>query len=348
MNLNEEPAIIGMANALDLDVVQPVEAIKQFCRDKVRRFLRRTSQLSNIEELQRLVCKRLNLTVHEIRGEEDIPRLAEYFRSEGEIAAAAAVATQLRPDTFGMLVQLFHRAKNGRAKFVTFIDCRGEKAARRVWTIWHEIAHCLTAKDQLALPLRRTTVETIEKDPVEKLTDIIAADFAFYEPLFRPVLDSEVGHRGRVTFRVAERVRDRFNPEASFASTLNACIAKAPAPIILLEAGLALKKGEQRLVQTGVASIADFQPSLRVLSSIPNEVARELLPHIHKQMRVPLDSVIARVHASDMATILTGGAADESLRNWTTSTGGGLPDVAVSIEARKFGDRVVAILTLAA
>ena len=348
MNLNAEPKIISMANALDLDVEQPVTAIMEFCRDKVHRFLRRAGRIANVEELQRVVCKRLNLTVHEIRSAEDIEKLAEQYRADDEIAIFAAVKTQLRPDTFGMLMQFHRPSANGRARFVAFIDCRGEKAHRRVWTLWHEIAHCLTAKDQLALPLRRTTADIIEKDPVEKLTDIIAADFAFYEPLFRPILDAEFGKSGRLTFKVVERVRNRFNPEASFDSTLNACVAKAPAPIILLEAGLALKKHEQKLVEAGAASISDFSPSLRVLKSIPNEVARTELPHVPKQMRIPLDSVIARIHAGENGAILEAGMAEESLGNWTTSTGSGLPDVPVTVQARKVGDRVVAIIALAA
>lgn len=188
----------------------------------------------------------------------------------------------------------------------------------------------------------------IEKDPVEKLTDIIAGDFAFYEPLFRPVLDSELHKAGRLTFRVVERVRSRFNPEASFVSTLNACVAKSPLPVILVEAGLGLKRSEQRMIQNGAASPKDFVPSLRVLRSIPNDTARRSLPHVPKQIRVPEESIIARVYGSNLQSIADGGSAEENLRTWTTSSGGGLPALAVAVEARRFGDRVVALIALAA
>ena len=348
MNLNTEPKIISMANALDLNVDRPVEAIMEYCRARVAKFLRRVGRIANVIELQRVVCALLNLTVHEIWSDEYITRFACQYQSENEIAACAFIKTQLRPDTFGMLVQLERRTAKGERRFVAFIDCRGDKCLRRVFTLWHEIAHCLTAKDQLALPLRRTTAEMIEKDPVERLTDIVAGEFAFYEPLFRPILNAEFGQTGRLTFRVVERVRARFNPDASFLSTLNACVAKSPSPIILIEAGLTLRRSEQRLIDSGAASPGDFAPSLRVLRCAPNEAARSTLPHVPKQWRVPSQSIIARIHASDVETIFEGSAADENLSMWTTSAGGGLPNVEVAVEARKYGDKVVALIAIAA
>lgn len=347
--LNDEPAIISMANELNLDASQPADAIKAYCREKVQRYVRRVARLTNIEALQQVVCKKLNLIVHEIWEDDDIARLAKEYKDAGEFVVAGLVATQMKPNTFGMLTSLEARTKNDRTRFVTFIDCRGDKEARRVWTIWHEIAHCLTAKEQMALPLRRTTtVETIEKDPVERLTDAIAADFAFYPPLFQPVLDAEYKLTRRLSFRVVERVRSRFNPDASFDSTLRACVNKTPVPLILLEAALTLKKDEQRLVDAGAAARSDFVPSLRVLRSLPNELGKVHLPHIPKQWRVPQQSVIARVHADDASTILDGSLAEENMNLWTTSTGSRLPDCAVHVEARKIGGRVIVILELAA
>lgn len=347
--LNDEPAIISMANELNLDATVPADSIMAYCRDKVHRYVRRAARLTNIEALQKIVCKKLNLTVHEIRSDNDIARLAKEYKDAGEFGVAGLVATQMKPNTFGMLTSLEARTKNGRTRFVTFIDCRGEKAARRVWTIWHEIAHCLTAKDQMALPLRRTTtVETIEKDPVEKLTDAIAAVFAFYPPLFQPVLDAEYNAVGRLSFRVVERVRSRFNPDASFDSTLRACVNNTSAPLILLEAAPTLKKEEQRLVDIGVAAASDFDASLRVLRSFSNEAGRVHLPHIPKQWRVPNESVIARIHEDEVSTILEGSQADENLNIWATSSGARLRDCAVHVEARKIRGRVIAILELAA
>lgn len=336
-----------MANSLDLEAESPVDSIKNFCHERVAKFLRRGGRITNVGELQELVCKRLNLEVKEIWNDEDLERYAAKYCAEREIGVYGAIKSQLKPDTFGMLTQLERRTPKGKVQFVAFIDCRGEKYLRRIFTLWHEIAHGLTTMDQLALPLRRSTAELIEKDPIEKLTDMIAADFAFYKPLFQPILNAELKKEGRLTFRVVERVRNRFNPDASFASTLSACVKMAPLPVILLEAGPALKKGEQRMVDNGVASESDFQSSLRVLQSWPNELARIQLPHVPKQYRVPTESVIAKVHKTMWSAISQPGIAKENLGNWTTSSGNRLANVPVTIEARKVGGLVIALIALA-
>ncbi|MDR3404776.1 MAG: hypothetical protein P4L99_19890 [Chthoniobacter sp.] len=344
MNLNTEPSIIGMANALDLDPNRPSEAIMEYCHTRVARYLRRVNKIANVNELQRLICKRLNLTVHEIWSDQDLLTYAAQYLQEGELAIFGALQSQFKPDTFGMLMQLQRAGANGRARFVTFIDCRGDKSYRRVFTLWHEIAHRLTVKDQLELPLRRTTAEIIEKDPIERLTDLIAGDFAFYEPLFRPIFETEIDRSDRLSFRIVERVRERFNPDASFFSTLNACVSKYSAPTILLEAALARKKSEQQKIDSGLAAASEFQARLRVARSIPNDAACGIFPHIPKKMRVPEGSIISKIHDGDIEAVLEGGLATENLQQWTTSSGSGLPDVAVAIEARKFGNTVIALV----
>lgn len=347
--LNDESAIIGMANSLDLDVSRPADAITKYCHDRVLRFLRGVSRLTDIEALLTIVCAKLNLTVHEIHSDGDIKRYANQYMAAGELGVGGLVLSQMKPDTFGMLVNLEGRNAKGMLQFVAFIDCRGEKAQRRVWTTWHEIAHCLTIKDQMALPLRRTTtVKSIEKDPIERLTDAIAADFAFYEVLFKPILESEVKDAGRLSFRVVEQVRSKFNPGASYDSTMRACVRMTPIPLLMLEAGLTYKKDEQRLIDAGEAEPDDFDANLRVLRSIANEPGRAQLPHVPKQWRIPEDSVIARIYAEDMAAIIEGGVAQENMSWWTTSGGSRLRDCPVRVEARKIGHRVVALLERAA
>lgn len=111
MNLNSEPKIIGMANALNVDVDRPADAIMEYCRAKVAKFLRRAGRIANVVELQKLICERLNLAVHEIWSDGDIATLASRYLNEGEIAVFAAVTTQLKPDTFGMITQLQRRAE---------------------------------------------------------------------------------------------------------------------------------------------------------------------------------------------------------------------------------------------
>ena len=340
MNLNAELPIIGLANALELDVHEPVEAIRIFCRQKVERFLRGASKVTSMVELQRIVCAHLNLTVHEVWSDEDVQALARQYVAAGEVIFST-LATQLSPDAFGVLFRLTKQGR--RERFAAVIDCRGEKQHRRYWTLWHEIAHALTFVEQSQLALRRTTASGPTKDPIEKITDMVASDFAFFDTLFLPVFRAELNRDRRVSFRLAERVRQRFCVDASLAATVNACVTAAPMPTIVLEAGLEYKKSERERIAAGEEGI---EPSLRVLISIPNQAARAAHLHIPRPMRVPFTSVIARVHNEDIETILDRSMATENLSDWTTSDGGRLQDVDVVVEARRIGDRVVALVTV--
>lgn len=346
-DLNDEPAVISLANELDLDPTRPADSIKAYCHERVERFLGKAKHVKNIKVLQALICKRLSLVVHEIWSDSDLSDLAAEYLSKNEIAIAGLVSTQMKPNTFGMIVSCEARAGKDEAQYVTFIDCRGAKAARRVWTLWHEIAHCLTTREQLALPLRRTTTaESNAKDPVERLTDSIAADFAFYEPLFGPILKSEIKGGIRLTFGTVERVRDQYNPEASFDSTLRACVNSLSDPVIFLEAGLSYKAHERKLIECGKAESDQFKPSLRVLGSVANSAARQEFPHIPKQWRVPKNSVISKAFSGIFGRDGVGISGLENFDYWSTSCGNQLPNCVVNVEARTVGERVIALFTL--
>lgn len=295
--------------------------------------------IDSVLSLQEAVCKQLRLEVCEVWSDEELAALSGQYVERGEIVFAT-LASELSPDAFGILIQLWNVPNAKSPRFVAVIDCRGEKSLRRYWTLWHEMAHCLTAVDQYQLPLRRTTAEAIAKDPIEKLTDMVASEFAFYGPLFDPVLNEELTRRGGLTFEGIERVRSRFCSDASMSATINACVKGVDAPIILLEAGLAFKKAERELTNSGVKGI---QPSLRVLKSVGNESARRQSFFIPPNMRVPLESVIARVFAG---VRVNDSSASEAMEQWVTSTGRKLPPARISVQARRAGDRVVALVAL--
>lgn len=344
MNLNEHPRIIGLANALELSGQDAVDEIRQYCRGKVERFVRRAKKATNVRELQRIVCACLNLTVHEVWTDEDLKELTSSYAAKGEIVFKT-LPVLLSPDAFGIFIKLQQSASPRRLEFVAVIDCRGAKSLRRYWTLWHEIAHCLTAIEQYELPLRRTTVEALEKDPIEKLTDIIAGDFAFYAPLFEPLLKDELHRTGKLTFRGAERIRDNFCADASLSSTMNACVAATRTPILLVEAGLDFKKSEREQIAAGAVGI---RPALRVLRAIPNNAARAEHLFIPRHLRVPSSSVIARVFSDGPFGVPAASTALEDLHEWTTSDGNSLQRLPVAIEARKSGDHVLALIAIAA
>src|SRR5262249_6476420 len=149
---------------------------------------------------------------------------------------------------------------------------------------------------------------------------------------------------GRLTFDVAESIRAQFCPDASYQATLNACAARMKTPVVLVEAGLSLKKTELRALhspQTSLLPTPAPKPCLRVLNAMPNPAARNASLQVHRHMRVPASSIIAKLFAADSSLF----ESSENLASWTTSDGSALVDLDVTIQARKAQDRVVAIIT---
>ena len=237
-------------------------------------------------------------------------------------------------EDYGVLYQRHTLSETGEIRYVAFVDCRGRKAQRAYFTRWHEIAHCITTFEQFELPFKRVNGQEILKEPLEKLMDMIAGELGFFPSLFQPVLDREIGGN-RITFGGIENVRTSFCPNASSYATLIACASRVAYPVVVIEAGLAHKKAERLNARA--------TPSLRVLRSMSNTAARSAGMLIHRQWRVPVDSVIARVHAAPVGGMAAGVAED--LSNWTSSDGSCLGDFHVYVEAKTFGDRVLAIIS---
>jgi hypothetical protein len=303
--------------------------------------------LHAISDLERLVCEHLNLIMHEVRTDQEVRELGRRYSMEEREYVFAALESQLDLQTFGVLIQRKQRSRGEPYRYVAVIDCRGEKAARRFFTRWHEIAHCLTTVDQFELPLRRTTIAGLQKDPVEKLMDMIAGELGFFDPLFVPLLTSEIQSHGRLTFASVEKIRSDFCPEASFQATLNACVDRASIPMVSLIVGLGLKAEEKRALehpQFHLIPPPRVRRQLRALSSIRNDAARRTPFQIHRNMRIPSTSIIAKVYREEAVSHAT--VSRESLGDWGCSSGETLPVLDVEIQAKKIADQVFAIVSL--
>lgn len=309
--------------------------------------IKSATAIQTIWDLEKVVCAHLNLVIHEIWNDDELRELSlRYARGEGDSKFAALDMELERPDTFGVIYQRNVRNEASEFQYVAFVDCRGTKALRRFFTRWHEIAHCLTTYQQFELPFRRTNTTDIEKDPVEKLMDMIAGELAFSQRLFQPVLQRIIGNR-RLDFNIVEDVRQQYCPDASFQATLNACVTQASKPVLFLEVGLGLKNEQKRALRDRQLQFLPTQtpkPCLRVLRSMPNAEARKIGLQIHKNWRIPSNSAIAKVFNSDFD------AVDESVENlgsWKSSSGSSLANVDVFIQARKVQEKVFAIVSLA-
>jgi hypothetical protein len=338
-----EPKVISLANTLQIDANDPVAGIRDYCLERVRRSIRGLAKITDVRQLEIVLCKKLNLTVHEIWSDAELTDMASHYVAAGE-PVFVFLDQDLNDNTYGVLIRLNKRI-GSRFCWVAVVDCRGDKRYRRFFTLWHEIVHCITAAEQYELPFHRTKISGSLADPLERLTDLIASDLAFFDPLFRPLLNEELSVNGRVTFSGVEKVRERFCRDASFESTLNACVSRCDIPTIFIKAGLGYKSVEIAAMESPQTQLFPTAPPiarLRVLTTVANDATRSISLRIHQNMRVPAGSVISSVF---LDANLLGAAGIENLAGWTTSDGDALPNLDVAVEARKVADQVFALIT---
>ena len=344
MNLNRAPDVLAMADALRLPAsAQPVDQILAFCDEKIRGWLRGRRNLPTMAELEAIVCEKLHLVIEEFHSDEELKAIIRKYIGMGE-GAFAALAIDFDDKTFATLMERQNVNRHSRDRYVAIVDCRGAKGKRRFFTRWHEIAHLLTMYRQLELPLHRSRGDNTA---MERLMDKIAGEIGFYEPILRPVLNSEIVSNGGLTFDGIENVRQGFCPDASFQATLKACVSRVNVPVIYVEAALALKKAERDLL---ASDQTDFLPrqmpaaKLRAVVVMPNQKARGLM-EIHRNMEVPPTSIIYRTFLGDQAL---GDAFEllgpESLGGWKHSDGSSLADLRVLVHARRFPGGVYAMV----
>lgn len=348
MILDREYSVIRMASELNLAAsATPVSSILRFCLQKIDRWLRESESESTartLSEVQETACARLRLAFEEIWSDDDLQRVVSKYVARGEIVFAT-LADDLDPQTFAALFERKHATASSQDRYVAVIDCRGsEKAARRFFTRWHEIAHLITLARQLELPFHRSTTN---RDPLERLMDVIAGEIGFYDPLVRPAVRDEVRKSGILSFEGVERVRDRVCPDASFHATLIACVSRSPRPAVLVEAGMGFKKAERAALHSQQRRMFPTVPpkaQLRVASATRNEAARQNGLRIDKNMQVPSDSLVYRHFHAEGLGMLVNQHTVESLSIWRHSDGTAVGDGSIQVQTRRVGDRVLALI----
>jgi len=335
--------VIALARELGVDWTDPVNAILRLCHERIAGWVRTASRITSLDELQAMVCIHVSLVFEEFHSDEELAQLIRKYVSLGEKGFAGIKAT-FGDDVFATLAERHHRKHANEARYVAFIDLRGEKAARCYFTRWHEIAHLLTMVKQLELPFRHRS--SGPRNPIEQLMDVIAGDVGFYEPIFRPAVEAAVAQEGRLTFAVVESIRASLCPQASFHATLIACSKFAPTPVVNLEVGLGLKKAEADVLRSGqMGMFGSSQPEmkLRALVAVGNDAARKARIRISPNMQVPDTSILASLfHDTEDRREAAG---RESLLSWRHSDGTPTGGIDVLIEARRLRDKVIAIAT---
>jgi hypothetical protein len=334
--LDRDHDVVALARELDLRG-NSIEAIIRFCEEKIGRWISEFGTVADISALEGLVANRLGLVFEEVYSDDDLERIIRKYVGLGEYVFAT-LHNELGPETFGLTIKRKNRGKCKNELYVAVIDCREEKAARRFFTRWHEIAHLLVLEKELDTPVRRAS-----HDPIEQLMDEIAGRIGFYDPIFDPIFALECT-KPPLRFDMIETIRSRYSDTASFQATLFACQRRMKTPVVYIEAEMKYKVGEERRLRSKQRSFFSVDPpvaKLRISMAVPNRAATNENFHIVKNMRVPECSVIHRLHVAPAVEEASG---QEDLGSWEFSDGGSLPDCEVWVDARKLENKVIAIV----
>jgi hypothetical protein len=312
----------------------PVREILKFCDKRVRRFFRDFPYCSTLAELLEIVASKLGTKFEEIPSDDDLEEVRARYLRQGE-KGFATLQEELSDRVFGITFRRTSK-KPWELPFVSVIDCRGDKRLRSYYTKWHELGHLLILTDQMRLTFRRTHFGLDEKDPEEALVDVIAGAFGFLPELVRPLA------KGEPSFEKIEELRMKLCPEASQQASLIGIVRAWPTSCILLQAQLALKRGETRgLAQRSSGFRIEPTAALRAVQISPNDAARTSALMIFPNIRVPERSVIYRVFSEKIDEA----EAKENLSWWESSDGTQLPDADVFVQARSAWDGVQALIT---
>jgi hypothetical protein len=312
----------------------PIREIVRFCEKRIRRFLRDFPDCLTLSQLLEISASKLGTRFEEIHSDDQLDEVRARYLRQGE-KAFASLHEELLSNVFGVTFKRLSR-KAWELPYVSVIDCRGEKQFRSYYTKWHELGHLLILTDQMRLAFRRTHFGLDEKDPEEALVDVIAGAFGFLPDLVSPLA------KGQPSFDQIETIRMKLCPEASQQSSLIG-IAKAwPTPCILLQAQMALKRGEHRELAQGTLGFQEKPKEvLRAVQVTPNDAARNANFVIFPNMRIPERSLIQKVFAGDSVD----GQAAEDLSWWDSSDGSRLPSAKVLVQVRSVRGAVRALIT---
>jgi hypothetical protein len=320
VKLQNNPTIRTLARDLGARIsTDPVTAIKGHCHRQIKQFLKEFGDCTTLTGLLALAAQRLGTTFREVHSDTDLQNLIQEFAARRE-PCSAFFEPELTHDVFGITFKLLNAGKFD-LPYISIIDCRGSKNHRAYFTKWHELGHLLILTDQRRFAFKRTHALHELKSPEESMVDVIAGEFAYFEPMVRPFV------KGKLTFEAIDHARQALCPEGSYLSALFGLVMVWSVPCLLVEAKWAGKRSGE-----------DY--ALRAVHVAANDEARAADLQLHRNFRVPKCSIIHRVFDG----VVPDGTADENLAWWESSDGTQLPHQQLRVSTKKIGDTVYAML----
>jgi hypothetical protein len=271
--------------------------------------------------------EKLCLTFEEVHGPHDVSELEDrYLKGKKELGFAQLRDELNQPGVDALLFQRMHAEEHEPDRWVAVLNLQ-ESASKAYWNRFHELSHRIAEPPQKILPFRRHQFEA--SNPVEALIDSVAAELAFYESTFRPLVE-RYAKQYRLSFDVIDAIRSAYAPTASLLSTIKAIVKYWPRSAAVLTAEF-----------RGRLSSPDSDQALRVTPQGYNVSAPLSGVAFWPNMRVPMNTPMhdAFVTGSEQNAV-------ELLANWTTSAGKRLPSVQVFTSARLIKRRVYAVVSV--
>lgn len=235
MKLRDAPQIRKLAYDLGLKPGDdPVTDILNCTHAKIRSYMREFPQ-TTLAGLLNLVIATLDTEMIEIRTDEELAILRNEMMKKGE-TAFINIIEELSPEySFAETIQR-QNPRPGDRRFISVIDCRGDKATRRYFSKWHELAHLITLTDQMRLTYCRTHVPGQKKDPEESLMDVIAGNLGYLPELIAPYA------KGQISFDAIKQLHQDLCPESSFRAAMIGISNAWPRPCVCVQVGLGYKR----------------------------------------------------------------------------------------------------------
>ena len=310
----------------------PVGAILAFCHKQINDVLTEF-RCTTLSELTAAAAAKLDVLFIEIHDDAELASARALYLRRRELVFAT-LSDQLGPEVYAITFKLT-QPRDGDRRFVSVIDCRGNKVFRKYFSKWHELAHLLTLTPQARLKFYRTHAEPEEKDPEEALMDLIAGEVGFCPKLVLPHAT------GEISFEKIAALRERLCPDASQQASRIGLVKAWPTPCVLLEARLGLRAHERRsLEQARFPFIDEPETFLRAVKVTANSAAERKRMTIYRNMRIPEQSVITRVFEDGLECL----EAKEDLAWWTSSNGRGLAAQPIIVKARRGWDAAEALI----
>lgn len=273
------------------------------------------------------LAEHFRLVFEEVRGPRDIAKLKKhYLQGKREIGFAQLEDELVQPGIDALLFERMNARDGDHDKWVAVLNLQ-ETEAKAYWNRFHEFVHRIAEPPQQILPLRRHKFEAA--NPVEVLVDAVAAEFAFYEPAFRPLCE-HLAKRNPLTIRTIEAIRAKYAPTASLQSILKAVIKHWPKPAAAIIAEFRGRK-----------SANEEARALRVTPQQYSETAAKAGLKFFPNMRAPVQSPIHEAFQFNNSR-----EGSEHLGNWDTSSGDCLASIDVFTSAIKIGSRVYAVVSV--